>query len=87
LSIERHWVTCSDSFEPEFPWTEHVCESDFVIRNVLGNGRFATVYRAIKRNSNSEPRQLAIKIQDKAKILQAGAEEQIKNEVNIQVSH
>jgi hypothetical protein len=29
---------------------------------------------------------LAIKIQDKAKILKAGAEEQIKNEVNIQVS-
>jgi hypothetical protein len=46
----------------------------------------AYFYRALRRNSNSEPRQLAIKIQDKAKILKAGAEEQIKNEVNIQVS-
>ncbi|KAI6176764.1 AGC protein kinase [Aphelenchoides bicaudatus] len=86
LSIERHWQACGD-FEPEFPYTDRTSESDYVLLNVLGHGRFATVYRAIRRrnsSTNSEPKQLAIKIQDKTKILKAGAEDQIKNEVHIQ---
>lgn len=81
ISIEKHWPSYTNSFEPEFPWTSCVSECDFVILNLLGQGRFGKVFRALQR---SNKKQVAIKIQDKPGILKAGAEEQIKNEIQVQ---
>ncbi|KAI6215501.1 Protein kinase domain-containing protein [Aphelenchoides besseyi] len=83
IAIEKYWPALIETvFEPNFPWRSDICESDFIVLNSIGNGRFGTVFRAIPRTSSQI--QVAVKIQDKVRILKAGAEDQIKNESAVQ---
>ncbi|KAI6239040.1 AGC protein kinase [Aphelenchoides fujianensis] len=83
LSIEKYWPALVETaFEPQFGWRADICESDFIILNCVGSGRFGNVFRAMPRNSPQT--QVAVKIQDKVRIVKAGAEDQIKNEVYVQ---
>ncbi|KAI6201834.1 Protein kinase domain-containing protein [Aphelenchoides besseyi] len=83
IAIEKYWPALVETvFEPNFPWRSDICESDFIVLNPIGNGRFGTVFRAIPRTSSQI--QVAVKIQDKIRILKAGAEDQIKNESAVQ---
>uniref|UniRef100_A0A1I7SU19 Protein kinase domain-containing protein n=1 Tax=Bursaphelenchus xylophilus TaxID=6326 RepID=A0A1I7SU19_BURXY len=82
LGFERHWPSLlGHGFEPEFPWRSDITESDFLILNSVGNGRFGDVYRACRRTNPGQ--QVALKVQNKTDILKTEAEEQICNEVRV----